>query len=366
MGTGRSRDADGRRAGEAAARQARRGDGAQLAIVFCSDAYDTQAVLAGVQEAMDTVPVVGCSSGDGEGVVVTVLGGSGYSVATGVGENASRHVREASARAAFCAEAVEHRRYRLLLLFAEGLSFDQQDIVRGAHSVVGGDVPVVGGGAATYQLHGTRVLRNAVVAAAVGSDAPFGLGVAHGWSPVGSPVVVTKSDGHHVFRLDDRPALDVYLERLGAPAEAGTDPAAFARFALTHPISLARRSGHEVRFVADADFEQRSLVCIAQVPEGGVAWLLTGDGASLLEATDAACIDALKAVGGRGPTALLVFDGVARRAVLGDTGVAAEAARLAEHAAGAPVAVLSSIGEIARVQGISGYHNQTLVVLALS
>lgn len=366
MGIGRAADADGRRAGAAAVEQAVRGDEPKLAIVFCSDGHDAEGVALGVHDQLGGgVPVVGCSSVDDAGVVVTVLGGPGYTAATGVGENAARHLREASARAAFCAEAVEGRRHRLLLLFAEGLSVDQQDIVRGAYSVVGGDVPVVGGGAPTFQIHGRRVLRGAVVAAAVGSDAPFGIGVGHGWAPVGEPVVVSSSDGNRVFRLDDEPALDVYLRSLGAPPEAATDRAAFSRFALLHPLSLGRRSGHELRFVADVDFEDRSLACIAEVPEGGVAWLMTGDHQSVLDATDAACIEALKDFGGGDPAALVAFDGIARRAVLGEPGVAAEAERLAEHAAGGPVATMSSYGEIARTQGLSGYHNQTLVVLAL-
>ena len=41
-------------------------------------------------------------------------------------------------------------------------------------------------------------------------------------------------------------------------------------------------------------------------------------------------------------------------------------ARIGEHAQGAPVAGFYTYGEIARTHGVSGFHNQTLVVLALS
>jgi hypothetical protein len=43
-----------------------------------------------------------------------------------------------------------------------------------------------------------------------------------------------------------------------------------------------------------------------------------------------------------------------------------EVARVASHAGGAPVAGFYTYGEIARTQGVSGFHNQTLVVLAVS
>ncbi|HVF74004.1 MAG TPA: FIST N-terminal domain-containing protein [Acidimicrobiales bacterium] len=380
LGVGRSDDADAYTAGAAAARQALAGDDAKLLIVFCSDAYDLPALLRGVNETSGGVPLVGCSTageisstGPGDaGVVVTAIGGDGFSVATGSAEDASAHLREASARAAFCIDHVEDRPYRVLLLLTDGLAGDQQEIVRGAYSVVGAEVPLVGGCAGddlkmkrTYQLHDGKVLGNAVVAAAIASDAPMGIGVRHGWRRVGEPMLVTSSDSNRVFTLDDEPALDVYLRRLDAPAEAHTDAAAFTRFALTHPLGLSRRSGEEVRFVAEADFEQRSIVCIAQVPQSGLAWFMEGDDESVLEATDAACTDALAALGSTEPLGVVAFDCIARRGVLGEHGIQQEVDRIAEHARGAPVAGFYTYGEIARTHGMSGFHNQTLVVLAL-
>ena len=263
--------------------------------------------------------------------------------------------------------------HRVLLLLTDGLVGDQAEIVRGAYRVVGAGVPLVGGCAGddlrmqrTAQFHGHEVLRHAVVAAAIASDAPLGIGVRHGWRRVGHPMVVTRSDGNRVYTLDDAPALDVYLDRLGAPAPARTDPEAFIGFALTHPLGLSRRSGEEVRFVAGADFADRSLFCIAHVPQGGLTWFMDGDDASVLAATDAACRDALAALDGQPPLGLVAFDCIARRGVLGEAGIQAEVDRIASFAGGAPVAGLYTYGEIARTHGISGFHNQTLVVLAVA
>jgi hypothetical protein len=107
------------------------------------------------------------------------------------------------------------------------------------------------------------------------------------------------------------------------------------------------------------------VLCIAEVPQGGLTWLMEGDASSVLDATDAACIEAIDALGGRDPIGMLTFDCIARKGVLG-IGVGDEVERVAAHAGKAPVAGFYTYGEIARTRGVSGFHNQTLVVLAVS
>jgi hypothetical protein len=180
-------------------------------------------------------------------------------------------------------------------------------------------------------------------------------------------MLVTSSANNRVYTLDERPALDVYLERLDAPAEARTDPAAFTRFALTHPLGMSRRRGEEqVRFIGGADFSDGSLSTIAEVPPGALVWSMEGDADSVLAATNAACDDAVAALGGNAPLGMFAFDCIARRGVLGDDGIQTEVRRVVDRAAGAPVAGFYTYGEIARTSGVSGFHNQTLVVLSVS
>lgn len=303
------------------------------------------------------------------------FGGEGFEAATKVATNASSSLREAGAGAASClGELREDQPHRVLIMLTDGLTGDQQEIVRGAYSVAGAAIPMVGGCAGddmkmtqTHQLHGREVHRDAVAAAALGSDAPIGIGVRHGWRRIGEPMLITESSGNHVYSIDDRPALDLYLERLDAPEAARGDATEFVRFASTHPLGLASRRGEEqVRFISGADFERRSLVSIAEVPRGGLAWLMEGDGDSVLAATDAACEAALAPLGGRPVLGMVAFDCIARRGVLGEAGIRSEIERVAKLGGGAPVAGFYTYGEIARTRGISGFHNQTLVVLAVS
>jgi hypothetical protein len=356
------------------------GNDARLVVLFCSDSYDLPALLAAVRAETGEAPLIGCSTageiatdGPGEaGVVVLVLGGA-FSVETRAAEDASTDLRQAGIDVAASLAGVDDRQHRVLLVLTDGLAGDQQEIVRGAYSVAGATVPLVGGCAgddlkmrSTHQFHAGAVLQNAVVGAAIASDDPFGIGVRHGWRRVGAPMLVSRSANNRVFELDERPALDAYLERVEAPAEAYHDADAFTHFAQTHPLGLNRRRGEEqVRFVAEANFADRSLGCIAEVPQGGLAWIMEGDADSVLDATDAACRDALAALAGREPIGLIAFDCIARKGVLG-LGVEDEVRRVATHANGAPVAGFYTYGEIARTVGVSGFHNQTLVVLAVS
>lgn len=379
---GRSSLADPHRAGrEAVAGALEQRTDAKLLVLFCSDRYDVPHLVAGVRSVAPDVPLVGCStageiSSGGPGdhsVVVLALGGTGFSVRTSVSQNASADVRAAGASAARCVAELDPRPHQVLLLLSDALSGDQRAVVRGAYGVVGAEVPLVGGCAGddlrmvrTLQIHGDEVLTDAVVAAAVGSDAPMGIGVSHGWREVGEPMLVTASESNRVLTINDEPALDVYLRRLAAPAEVWDDPGAFTRFALTHPLGVSRRSGTEVRFVAGADFDERSLACVAQVPQGGLAWLMEGDVDSVLTATQEACEQAMAALEGQRPLGVLAFDCIARRGVLGDEGTHREVTAVVRHVAAAPVVGFYTYGEIARIRGTAGFHNQTLVVLALA
>ena len=356
-------------------------DDAKLVVVFSPASEELPALLQHIRARSGDVPLVGCTTageiatgGSREaGVVVAALGGDGFAVRTALGTDASRDLRAAGARAARCFDSDESRPHRALMLLTDGLAGDQQEIVRGAYGVLGAGVPLVGGCAGddlqmirTFQLYGDRVLSDSVLGAGIASDAPIGIGVRHGWRPVGEPMLVTRSGGNRVYTLDDRPALDVYLERLD-PAHDSLDEEGLTSIALTHPLGLSRPSGEEqVRFIGGGDFEVRSLTCIAEVPQGALVWIMEGDARSVLDATDEACQDSLAALEGHSPLGMLAFDCIARRSVLGEHRISAEIDRLATSGGGAPVAGFYTYGEIARTRGTRGFHNQTLVVLSIA
>jgi hypothetical protein len=328
--------------GARAADRALVADDAKLLVVFCSSEHDLSAVLRQINDRSGGVPLIGCSTA-GEiaprreaSVVVTAFGGSGFSIETSVATDASRDPRAAGAQAASCLARVEDRPHRVLMMLTDGLTGGQQEILRGVYGVLGAGVPLVGGCA--------------------GDDLK-----------IGEPMLVTSSDGNCIRMLDGEPALDMYLERLGASAPVHPTQEEVSRAALVHPIGLIRRDGEEqVRYISGADVVERTLSCMTEIPQGGQVWIMEGDAASVIEATDAACADSLMPLDGCRPLGMLAFDCVSRRSVLDDQEIQVEIDRILQGAGGAPVAGLYTYGEIARTRGVGGFHNQTIVVLSVA
>lgn len=378
FGVGSSAASDSATAGAVAIRQALRYDDARLVTVFCSPRLAVDEVVDAIAAAVPGVPMIGCttageiatgSAGDAS-VTVAVLGGE-FAVTTGCARGASDDLHDAGMRAAAAAAQPCVAEHQILLLLTDGLGGNQQEVVRGAYAYSGAAVPMVGGCAGddsamvqTLQIFDGEVLRDSVVAASVGSGSPMGIGVRHGWRKVGEPMLVSRSDETRVYELDGRPAVDVYVDRGGAPSGIEGDVAAFAQFAATHPLGLSRRAIEEVRFIAGS--EEGALISIAEVPQGTLVWLMEGDQASVLAGTEASCQEALAALHGRDPIGMFMFDCVARRLVLGPDGVTEEMAAIGKTLPAVPTAGFYTYGEIARTRGVRGFHNQTLVTLALS
>lgn len=396
MAVGHATGTDTRRAGrEAAGRALSGGADPRLLIVFCARTHDMRALAHEIRECSGGVPLIGCTTsgeisgaGPGEdGVVVTAIGGSGFEVRTAAVPGARDRQREAGAELArllnphtsphTCPHtgstgSTGSTGNTIMMLLTDGMNSSQQQIIRGIYGVLGAGIPLVGGAAGdgllleqTLQVCDDEVFDDAIVAAMIVSTGPIGLGINHGWRRMGEAMLVTAAAGNRIDTIDDKPALDVYLGHSGAPLECHADEAAFLRFSVTHPFGFARRQGEAIRSPSRPDYDGRGLFTLDEVPQGRLLWLMEGDADSMLNAGDRACEQAIEGLGGQPPIGLLVFDCVARKAVLGDDGTRREVERMERIAGGVPLGGFYTYGEIARTQGVNGLHNQTLVALAL-
>ena len=354
----------------------------KLAIVFCSPAHDLAVISRLVKQAVGDNELIGCSSA-GElirdhalsgGLLIWALGGDGFSVTTGFGQGSvDQGLRQAAAEAAHCLDRLERRQHTLLFLLADGLCGDQMEVVRGAYEVSGARVPLMGACAgddmalqSTSQIHEDRLLTHAVVAAAITSEAPMAIGIAHGWTPLSEPMLVTGSHGTTLVSLDDRPALDVYLEQFEAPEAVRNDPSQFFAFAHTRPLGIARRNRTEIRYVYGADYEARTIMVFAEVPQGAMAYLMQGSCNSVLEATSEVCALAEANLQGQPARGFMLLECVARKSLLDQAGLLDASLRLPTLRDGVSVGGFYTYGEIARTEGAGGLHNQTVVALALA
>ena len=190
------------------------------------------------------------------------------------------------------------------------------------------------------------------------------LGVAHGWRRIEPPMVVTKSQGTHIFQLDGQPALDVLLRHRNFH---GTADEFFARGMPLQPLGIARRSGEDIRVLHAGDDEERSVWGTAEVPQGALVWLMEADRQALLDGAAWSCTEAVARLDGLAPLGVLAFDCAGRRAGLAEGGPLDEEVRTIRTAlSDAPFAGFYTLGEIARVRGALGLHHLTLVTLAVA
>ena len=189
---------------------------------------------------------------------------------------------------------------------------------------------------------------------------------AHGWHKRGEPMIVTRSSGGRLFELDGAAALDVYLARVGADRDLLGDIKSFRTAAFASPLGLSRRTGEDIRVVHDGDLDDGSLLCLADVPQGALAWVMGTDDESMISAGADSCAQAIGNLGGADPVGVMVFDCGARKVMLGPEGVTREIAAMTEMAAGAPMGGFYTYGEFARTRGARGMHHLTVVTLALA
>ena len=353
----------------------------RLLVVLAAPHHNLEAVARELALQLPQTQVIGCTTAGeiagsralSDALVLWALGGTGVRVQTGHGLGTGPELREAAQRAASCLETLERRAHTAMILLSDGLGGDQMEVVRGAYDATGIDVPLIGGCAGdglamrqTRQLHGQEVFSGAVVAAAISSDRPLGVGVSHGWTPSSEPMLVTESRGTLLSSLDDRPALEVYLDFFNPPASVRQDTHAFADFAAVHPIGIRRRDRIEMRHITGCDRENGALLLVAEVPQGALAFLSRGDYASMLAAAGESATAAVQALGDAPPVGLLLFDCVSRRSIFGEQHLQEEAELIARCAGQVPTAGFYTYGEIARTRGAGGFHNQTLVTLAIA
>ena len=353
------------------------GTPARAVIMFAADDLGPERAAAQAQAAAGDVPVVGLTSDvllGGPGLVrggcAALALGEPFSVGIGVAEAAGADPRAAGRAAA--AEALAGvgavTASTLLLLFLDTASGDQAETVAGAYEVAGGAVPLAGGAAAGDQpaqiAHG-RAYTDSVVAVAIGSPNPIGLGMAHGCSPLGVPSIVTGADGTVVLELDGRPASEVYLEKLGV-AGGDLDDEAFADLAAVHPLAQPELSGDvRLRHVLARD-PRGGLRCATHIPVDAAVHFTAQAPEAMIACTRDAVDGALMALAGAPPRAALIFDCAGRKHVLGQALVSeAESVVSAFGPDCPPLAGLYTRGEIGRRRGAKGDRNHALVVVAL-
>jgi len=346
-----------------------------LVLFFPTGHIDADAAAVEAWEAARGACVAGmtgtCAIG-GDGLIETGCSAIAFSstLPAGVGAVEGGDPRAAAREAVVTALAgTEAAPYRVVLLFVDSESGDQAEIVAGAYAVAGGRIALAGGAAGgdpRARFAADRAFSGGVVAVALGSAAPIGVGIAHGCVPRGAPSIVTRSDGPNVIQLDGRPAADVYLERLGVDGEV-VGPEEFDMLAMIHPLAEPELSGAIRPRYVRARGPDGALVCATSIERNAAVEICDQSPETVIESARVAVENAFGQLKARCDAAV-VFDCAARSAWFGGALAQRELEALV-GAFGSPAPALAGVftrGEIGRARGAKGDRNHSVVVAAFS
>lgn len=352
---------------------------ADLLLVFASARHDSASLLAGIREFYPETPMIGCSTAgeiysdgaDAHTVVITAI--CGVKVCTDAGGDISADAAQAGA---LLGGKLKGQGLKAVLMFSDGLAGNGAAVIRGLQADIGAGIPVIGGSAGddfqfkqSFQYVDGQVLSRSVVGAGLHGDFHFGVGVRHGWEPVGLPVRVTKSAGHRLLELNHQPAINFYEDYFGEYTDRlRHEP--LGSIAVSYPLGMAVTDSQEFLLRAPLTVEAGgAITCAAEIPEGAEVRLMIGSVERAIASARIAAMEALSQMEGSLPALALVFNCVSRRRVLGRRAI--DEIMTIRDIVGRKVPLMGfyAYGEIAPVEGIktnpSVFHNSTVVVMTL-
>lgn len=352
---------------------------------FSSIKYDQEEVLKGIHEAAGNAVVVGGSAAGEitswetvfDGVNVLAIASDSMQFVTGIGKGVAADSFQAGAAAAKeVLDNAKGEKPNLYIMLPDGMTGNGAAIVEGAQSILGTNIPLIGGSVGddylfkkTYEYYEGKVLSDTVVGIGVYGDFAYGFGIKHGWEPVGLPLKVTKADGVKLQEINGKPALKVYEDYFGKEAvELVKEP--LARMAYTYPLGVTVEGSDEllIRDPVIAN-EKGEISMAAAIPEGTTIRLMIGDRDKAIAAAKEAAGVALQQLNGAKPKFILMFNCMARNKLLGVR--CHEENNEVSQVIGkdVPMAGFYTYGEQGPLLGKKGtpayFHNETMTLLVV-
>ena len=225
-------------------------------------------------------------------------------------EYADKNYRETSR--AIAREAKQLYRHPAFLIAGSDMETDAEQLLFGFEDEVGEDVNVFGGMAGDdyafteqFVFTNNKESNRGMIALALDEEKIKIKGRATcGWKAVGTEKTVTRSEGNHVYTVDNVPVLDLTTKYGGIENVSPDNKNLMLEVAANLPIQLQRESGDPVmRPGLVLDWSDRSFYCSGTIPQGSkVRFSLPPDfdvmekvikGVEKLKATDMPEADAL-------------------------------------------------------------------------
>ena len=182
---------------------------------------------------------------------------------------------------------------KTMFVFVDGFANRINDFVHSIFINYGLEYNYIGGGAGSLSFvqkpciyTNQGLLEDCAVIAGVASE--IGVGVAHGWSEIGGPYKVTKSDKNVIYELDYKPAFEVYKTVVDKCSDNNICKENFFEIAKAFPFGINMIGNEKIVRDPFAVNNDNSLVCVGEVPQESYIYVLNGNVKSLLNAAKTA------------------------------------------------------------------------------
>jgi hypothetical protein len=354
-----------------------------LGLVFNSSDFSSAGVAKTFNTSLNNVPLVGASgsaiiTGDAilkHGIVVLLLGfpEDAYCSTAAAQDLTEKSPFECGKELAEkLLSGFKNIPRNFGLLFFDRLIAGGPNFISGLQENLGKSFPCVGASLSGGQYDSAHsalylneeVLTNSCTGIIWGGKITFGLGIKHGWKPLGKPHLVSSAIGNIINSIDEKPAIELYREYLGyAPEKLKTH---LKKFSVSYPIGvfIPGEEEHLLRNVVSVD-ERGALICQGSIPEGSTIRLMISTKDTCLAAATQAVKEAIKNLQGsfskqsnaRNSRFAIVFSSISRYNLL-RRDIQQELDSIKDGLGGIPFLGIYTHGELAPSTA-SGYRGQT-------
>jgi hypothetical protein len=402
-GVGMSRHHNPNVAGREAAQQPLKKAGIvkpDFVFMFGSIGYDQHSLLPAVRETTGGAPLWGCSvegtiaAEDADesnfSVVVTAISSDELQWHNGIATRLSADPRAVGQQVA--KDLLPHLSADNigLFVFPDGISvtvytfftanFD--DFLAGLEGNLPSErfLPLWGGGAGndfnlrapTFQYCDDEVTSDGVSYALLSGKAQAGWAISHGCIPIGGERKVTRSQGHVIYEIDGKPAVEVLKEYL-PDTHALTDDRDWMRYAITLALSFRAPSyikdeEYVVRGIPSVNLSEGSITVQTDVQEGTSLWFSSRDKEKISIGLDRMARQIKEQLEGDQPKLVLHFDCASRGKMMFRDQEKLQILKRFRQSVGpdVPWAGFYAYGEIGPVEEHNDRNLYTAVTLALS
>jgi len=264
----------------------------------------------------------------------------------------------------------------LSIIFSDGLTAATTGILNGLQDKLGKSFPLIGASASdnlafqkTYQYFNKELCSESCCGVLFGGKFNFGIGIKHGWSPLGKMRCVTKSSGNNIIEIDNKPAVNLYEDYLAKDVlELSKE---LQRVSIFYPIGIYLEGEGEylLRNVISIK-DDGSLVTQGDVPEDSKIRLMISTKDSCFAATMDSCQEAKRNLGNKKIKFVMVFDSALRFSLLNRQHIKELSIIKEAFGADTPLIGIYTYGEQGTLNSInylgrSYFHNQSISVLAV-